>query len=66
MDTKKEKIHELRSSMVKFLRYADKLTEEELRSDRTLNELVLNIETAKLYADILCGDKENPIVNYKY
>ena len=63
---KQEKIYELRISLVKFLQYAEKLTEKELRSDRTFNELVMNIETAKLYADILCGDKENPIANYKY
>lgn len=63
---KQEKIQELRTAMCKFLEYAGKLTEEELISDRTFNELVLNIETAKFYSDILCGDKENPIANYKY
>ena len=63
---KQEKTRELRTAMCKFLEYAGKLTEEELLSDRTFNELVLNIETAKFYSDILCGDKENPIANYKY
>ena len=60
---KQEKIQELRTAMCKFLEYAWKLPED---GDRTLNELVLNIETAKFYADILCGDKENPIANYEY
>lgn len=59
-------VFNLREALNVFLEYAARLSEKELEGNRTLNELVLTVRESKFHADILLGDKENPIHNYKY
>lgn len=61
-----EKVRTLRTALNDFIGYCNQFSHDELMRNRTFNECLSNAEMAKFYADILVGERDNPIPNYGY